>query len=116
VRVEFVKESLVFTGEDFPMANLMLSVSGAFASLNALSSGIAGGKASPWPSGAAPTEPGKEPSRPVRAAQLVKRAGSGSPKALLVPDYGVRRETVCQYLRHAKLQTEVNRFLPATSL
>jgi DNA invertase Pin-like site-specific DNA recombinase len=31
VRVEFVKESMVFTGEDSPMANLMLSVVGAFA-------------------------------------------------------------------------------------
>jgi len=31
IRVEFVKESLVFTGEYTPMANLMLSVMGAFA-------------------------------------------------------------------------------------
>lgn len=31
VRVEFIKENLVFTGEDSPMANLMLSVMGAFA-------------------------------------------------------------------------------------
>jgi len=31
VRVEFVKEGLTFTGEDSPMANLMLSVMGAFA-------------------------------------------------------------------------------------
>src|SRR5260370_15371861 len=31
VRVEFVKESLTFTGEDSPMANLLLSVMGAFA-------------------------------------------------------------------------------------
>jgi hypothetical protein len=31
VRVEFVKEQLVFTGEDSPMANLMLPVMGAFA-------------------------------------------------------------------------------------
>lgn len=31
VRVEFAKESLVFTGEDSPMANLMLSVMGALA-------------------------------------------------------------------------------------
>jgi DNA invertase Pin-like site-specific DNA recombinase len=31
VRIEFVKESLAFTGEDSPMANLMLSVMGAFA-------------------------------------------------------------------------------------
>jgi DNA invertase Pin-like site-specific DNA recombinase len=28
--VEYVKESLVFTGEDSPLANLMLSVLGAF--------------------------------------------------------------------------------------
>lgn len=31
VRIEFLKESLTFTGEDSPMANLMLSVMGAFA-------------------------------------------------------------------------------------
>jgi len=31
VRIEFVKESLAFTGEDSPMANLLLSVMGAFA-------------------------------------------------------------------------------------
>jgi DNA invertase Pin-like site-specific DNA recombinase len=31
VKIEFVKEHLTFTGEDSPMANLMLSVMGAFA-------------------------------------------------------------------------------------
>ncbi|HAY95394.1 recombinase family protein, partial [Shewanella sp.] len=31
VHIEFVKEHLCFTGEDSPMANLMLSVMGAFA-------------------------------------------------------------------------------------
>jgi len=31
VRVEFVKEQLTFTGKDSPMANLLLSVMGAFA-------------------------------------------------------------------------------------
>ncbi|WP_340124255.1 recombinase family protein [Methylobacter svalbardensis] len=31
VRIEFVKECLTFTGEDSPMANLLLSVMGAFA-------------------------------------------------------------------------------------
>jgi DNA invertase Pin-like site-specific DNA recombinase len=31
VRIEFVKEGLTFTGEDSPMANLMLSVMGALA-------------------------------------------------------------------------------------
>jgi len=31
IRIEFAHESLAFTGEDSPMANLMLSVMGAFA-------------------------------------------------------------------------------------
>ena len=31
VRVEFIKENLIFTGEDSPMANLLLSVMGAIA-------------------------------------------------------------------------------------
>jgi DNA invertase Pin-like site-specific DNA recombinase len=31
IRIEFLKESLAFTGEDSPMANLMLSVMGPFA-------------------------------------------------------------------------------------
>ena len=33
IRIEFVKECLSFTGEDSPMANLLLSVMGAFAEL-----------------------------------------------------------------------------------
>lgn len=31
VKIEFLKENLIFTGEDSPMANLLLSVIGAFA-------------------------------------------------------------------------------------
>lgn len=31
IRVEFIKENLIFTGEDSPMANLLLSMMGAFA-------------------------------------------------------------------------------------
>jgi hypothetical protein len=62
VRVEFVKESLVFTGEDSPMANLMLSVMGAFAEFERSLIGSGSGKASPWPSSAAPTADGKRPS------------------------------------------------------
>ena len=61
VRVEFVQESLVFTGEDSPMANLMLSVMGAFAESERSLIREARGKASPWPSSAAPTKGGKYP-------------------------------------------------------
>ncbi|MBJ7532649.1 recombinase family protein [Rhodomicrobium vannielii ATCC 17100] len=36
IRVEFVKESLAFTGEDSPMSTLLLSVMGAFAEFDGL--------------------------------------------------------------------------------
>jgi hypothetical protein len=62
VRLEFDKESLVFTGEDSPTANLMLSVIAPSPNSNAPSSGNARGKASPWPSSAAPIKGGRRPS------------------------------------------------------
>ncbi|MEV7474266.1 recombinase family protein [Pseudarthrobacter oxydans] len=56
VRVEIVKEDLVFPGEDSPMANLMLSVMEAFAEFEgAPSSENASAKASPWPDNGAHT-------------------------------------------------------------
>ncbi|GGI01222.1 resolvase [Arthrobacter liuii] len=63
VRIEFIKESLVFTGEDSPMANLMLSVMGAFAEFEHFlikerqREGIA------LANSAAPTRDGKRPLR-----------------------------------------------------
>lgn len=104
VRVEFVKESLVFTGEDSPMANLMLSVMGAFAEFERSlirerqREGIALAKQRGAYKGR------KRTLTPERAAELVQRAGTGVSKALLARDYGISRETVYQYLRHAKLE------------
>ena len=103
VRVEFVKESVVFTGEDSPMANLMLSVMGAFAEFERSlirerqREGIALAKQRGAYKGR------KKTLTPERAAELVQRADSGVPKAVLARDYGISRETVYQYLRHAKL-------------
>lgn len=103
VRVEFAKEGLVFTGEDSPMANLMLSVMGAFAEFERSlirerqREGIALAKER----GAYKVR--KRTLTPERAAELVRRASSGVSKALLARDYGISRETVYQYLRHAKL-------------
>jgi hypothetical protein len=34
---------------------------------------------------------------------MIERAGTGVPKVALARDYGISRETVYQYLRHAKL-------------
>ena len=50
---------------------------------------------------------------PEPAAELVQRAGSGVPKTLLARDYGISRETVYQYLRHAKLEPDLAHLLSA---
>jgi DNA invertase Pin-like site-specific DNA recombinase len=79
VRVEFVKESLLFTGEDSPMANLMLSVMGAFAEFERSlirerqREGIALAKQRGAYRGR------KKILTPERAAELVQRAASGTP-------------------------------------
>ena len=48
VRVEFVKEDLTFTGDDSPMANLMLSVMGAFAEFERALLRNGSARGSPW--------------------------------------------------------------------
>jgi DNA invertase Pin-like site-specific DNA recombinase len=104
VRVEFLKEQLVFTGEDSPMANLMLSVMGAFAEFERSlirerqREGIALAKQRGAYKGR------KKTLTPERAAELVQRAGGGIPKVVLARDYGISRETVYQYLRQARLE------------
>jgi DNA invertase Pin-like site-specific DNA recombinase len=103
VRVEFLKEHLLFTGEDSPMANLMLSVMGAFAEFERSlirerqREGIALAKQRGAYKGR------KKTLTPERAAELVQRAPSGIPKTVLACEYGISRETVYQYLRQAIL-------------
>ena len=99
VRIEFVKESLTFTGEDSPMANLMLSVMGAFAEFERAlirerqREGIALAKQR----GA---YRGRKKSLPDAAiAELRRRIEAGDKKAQVARDYGISRETLYQYLR-----------------
>nr|WP_281206639.1 recombinase family protein [Nocardia shimofusensis] len=99
VRVEFVKEALTFTGEDSPMATLMLSVMGAFAEferaliLERQREGIAAAKAR----GA---YKGRKPALTTDQVALLRdRAAAGEPKSVLAKEFGVSRETVYSYLR-----------------
>ncbi|GAA5228511.1 recombinase family protein [Paeniglutamicibacter antarcticus] len=104
-RVEFVKEGLVFTGEDSPMANLMLSVMGAFAEFERSlikerqREGIALAKTRGVYKGR------KRSLSPDQVSELVALAVKGVPKAQLARDYGLSRETVYQYLRRAERST-----------
>ena len=99
VRIEFVKECLTFTDEDSPMANLMLSVMGAFAEFERTllrerqREGIALAKQR----GA---YRGRKPS--LNSEQIVevkRRVAAGEQKAQVARDMGISRETVYQYLR-----------------
>ncbi|WP_457550078.1 recombinase family protein [Bacillus mobilis] len=93
----------MFTGEDSPTANLMLSVMGAFAEFERSlirerqREGIALAKQRGADHGR------KKTLTPEPAAELVQRAASGVPKSALASDYGISRETVYQHLRQAKL-------------
>jgi DNA invertase Pin-like site-specific DNA recombinase len=99
VRVEFVKEQLTFTGEDSPMANLLLSVMGAFAEFERAlirerqREGIALAKQRGAYRGRSRSLTA------VQVADLKARAAAGEVKTVLAREFGVSRETVYQYLR-----------------
>ncbi|HEY5881696.1 MAG TPA: recombinase family protein [Nakamurella sp.] len=99
VRVEFVKENLTFTGEDSPMATLLLSVMGAFAEferaliLERQREGIAAAKQRGAYTGRKPALTAEQ------ANQLRERAAAGERKSLLAKEFGISRETVYAYLR-----------------
>lgn len=84
------------------MANLMLSVMGAFAEFERSLIRERQREGIPLAKQRGAHKGRKKTVTPERAAELVQRAGSGAPKALLARDYEISRETVYQYLRHAK--------------
>ena len=97
VRIEFVKESLTFTGEDSPMNTLLLSMLGAVAEfersmiLERQREGIALAKAA-----------GKYKGRKAaltngQADELRARLAKGESVSGLAAEYGVSRQTVYNY-------------------
>jgi DNA invertase Pin-like site-specific DNA recombinase len=99
IQIEFVREHLTFTGEDSPMAHLLLSVMGAFAEFERAlmrerqQEGIALAKKRG-------VYKGRKPSlQPDQVAELRQKAQAGAKKARLAREYGISRETVYQYLQ-----------------
>ncbi len=99
VHIEFVKENLHFTGDDSPLANLMLSVMGAFAEFEralirerqregitlAKQRGVYRGRA-----------------KVLSASQITelhRRVSEGEAKAQIARELGISRETLYQYIR-----------------
>ena len=99
VCVRFVKENLIFTGDESPMANLMLSVLGAVAQFERdlirerQREGIALAKQRGAYSGR------KKALIPERVDELCARVGNGERKTALAREFGISRETLYQYLR-----------------
>jgi DNA invertase Pin-like site-specific DNA recombinase len=99
IRIEFVKENLTFTGEESPMANLMLSVMGAFAEFERelirerQREGIALAKQRGAYQGR------KKVLSPDQVTILRQRVAVGEQKAKIARDIGISRETLYQYLR-----------------
>lgn len=99
VRIEFIKESMTFTNEATPMANLMLSVMGAFAEFEralikerqregielAKKRGVYKGR--------------KKALSPEKTKELQERVQKGDKKSLIAKEFAISRETLYQYLR-----------------
>lgn len=99
IGVTFIKENLTFTGEDSPMANLLLSVMGAFAEFERAliherqREGIALAKKRGAYRGR------KKTLSPDQVATLRHRVGAGEQKAALAREYNISRETLYHYLQ-----------------
>ena len=101
VQLTFVQENLTFTGEDTPMAQLLLSVMGAFAEFERAllrerqREGIALAKRRGAYRGR------KKALSADQVAAVRTRAAAGESKAYLARTFGISRETLYQYLRTA---------------
>ncbi len=98
VSVEFVKESLTFSGESSAMAHLMLSVMGAFAEFERSlikerqKEGIEQAKKKG-------TYKGRKKALTIeKVAELKERAKAGEQKTSLAKEFGISRETLYQYI------------------
>ncbi len=103
IRIEFVKEGLLFSGEDSPMANLLLSVVGAFAEFERAllkerqKEGIALARKRGVYRGR------KKSLQPEQIAELSSRIRAGEKKTMVARALGISRETLYQYLRQKEL-------------
>ena len=99
VRVEFVKESLTFTGDDSPMATLLLSIMGSFAEFERAlirerqMEGIAAARKRGVYTGR------KKALTDSQVGEIRGRVAGGETKAALAREYEVSRETLYQHLR-----------------
>lgn len=106
VRVDFVTEGLTFSGEDSPMATLLLSVMEAFVEFERKllrerqREGIALAKKRGAYRGR------KRSLSPDQIRELKQRVGAGEQKSKIAREFGISRETVYQYLRMGQTEPQ----------
>lgn len=97
--IKFIKENLIFTGEDSPMANLLLSVMGAFAEFERALiherqlEGIALAKKRGAYKGR------KKSLTQEQVISIKQQMAKGESKSKIARDFGISRETLYQYLK-----------------
>jgi DNA invertase Pin-like site-specific DNA recombinase len=102
VKIQFVKEGLTFSGEDSPLANLLLSVMGAFAEFERSlirerqMEGIALAKQRGAYHGR------KRTLSSADVSELFSRVAAGEKKAQIARDFNISRETLYKYLREGQ--------------
>jgi DNA invertase Pin-like site-specific DNA recombinase len=99
IRIEFVKECLSFTGEDSPMANLLLSVMGAFAEFERALIGERQREGIELAKQRGAYRGRKKALVDNQVVELRRRAGAGEQKSTLAREFGISRETLYQYLK-----------------
>ncbi len=100
VKVQFIKESLTFTGEDSPMANMMLSIMGAVAQFERelikerQREGVAIAKAK------GDVYKGRKPSLTAQQATELRTlaVAKGANKAAIAKEFGISRAALYVYL------------------
>ncbi|UUW92250.1 recombinase family protein [Pimelobacter simplex] len=105
VQVSFLQEGLTFTGEDSPMATLLLSVMGACAEFERAlirerqAEGIAAAKQRGVYQGRRPAL------TTAQARELASRAAGGESVSALARDFGISRQTAHNYVRYGHPKT-----------
>lgn len=99
ITIIFVKENLTFTGEDSPMANLMLSIMGAFAEFERSlikerqKEGIALAKKAGKYKGRSPAI------MPEQVAEMKQLAANRHKKTDIAKQFGISRDTLYRYIK-----------------
>ncbi len=101
IGIRFVKENLILTGDDSPMATLLLNMMGSFAEFEVAWSRERQREGIELAKRAGIYKGRKRLLTPDRAAELGRRLGEGESKASLAREFGLDRTTVYRYIGRA---------------